>query len=785
VVGAFLTRGITYAFGAQTPGEKFFSADFGRSLAIDAAAGLISGAFGGIANGLKGVGTGIKIARTAINIGGSIAANAFSEGLSAKYLDSRAGNRGFDWRQPLISGATAAAGSFSAMGISTAKVGGAMLSNVLENLASSATSFAIRTPLGDRPGAQAHGGNFTQRGVWLQYAQTAATAILNGIAIGGLQFHRDKVQEAERQQRQASAGATPESAPGTEALPAQENVAEQTPPARLQLQLDPQFMPYAVPEDLQLRPATAMAADAPATDTAAATDDPYEMQSGQGYSHAVDDMLDVTGARERAAAIMYVAERNGHDYTEHVLQEGEQLQRVTQEEWNNVTAEQRAELFERYRSQHGQRQTNINRRLIDPQMERFERGEIAAAELSPLVTARRASEISIIENKRQAANTPRQPMWELMAEGLAIEQQAQRQQATEEGLLLCNINGIQGCDTWAASYGEASQPERELMRRGLNMAVEARVAEEFSRRPIGEQMSLMWDDVRQGTSDYVQNSRRQLQSSWDNGSTSDRVEIAATGVGTAGGVIPYFGDYVALAGSLVVLGAKPSWQHLGDLGLDAAGALLPFMPAAGSLRRLDRLGEVADLAHDSGRISETADTLHDAEQLAGAPALHIPERGEVGHVTSMRQQPRAEYDANGVRTSENEHIIPGAQLREVTRNPVTGVPDYTPSRYRNDATVRAERDFALDKTHRGPTADNVRTADIQTAAADGRAVSVSENLLLPSLANAQRARTATGSVLTDAAMNRAALGQMSNLFSLQRLEDSGRIVSTLPLSDLP
>src|SRR5690349_6689493 len=51
----------------------------------------------------------------------------------------------------------------------------------------------------------------------------------------------------------------------------------------------------------------------------------------------------------------------------------------------------------------------------------------------------------------------------------------------------------------------------------------------------------------------------------------------------------YAGDYVPAVISLGRFVYEPSWQAAGDLGLDAAGAILPMVPALGSMRRAERM----------------------------------------------------------------------------------------------------------------------------------------------------------------------------------------------------
>ncbi|MBK9261999.1 MAG: toxin, partial [Polyangiaceae bacterium] len=89
-----------------------------------------------------------------------------------------------------------------------------------------------------------------------------------------------------------------------------------------------------------------------------------------------------------------------------------------------------------------------------------------------------------------------------------------------------------------------------------------------------------------------------VKSAWKQGDTADRAELVATGVGAAGAPIPYGGDYVSLGASAFIFGAKPSWSAAEDVGLDAAGAILPFVPALGTLRRAEAIADAArDTAH--------------------------------------------------------------------------------------------------------------------------------------------------------------------------------------------
>jgi RHS repeat-associated protein len=110
---------------------------------------------------------------------------------------------------------------------------------------------------------------------------------------------------------------------------------------------------------------------------------------------------------------------------------------------------------------------------------------------------------------------------------------------------------------------------------------------------------------------------------WEQGSTADKVEMAATGVGVGSVAIPYAGDYVSFGASVVVFGAKPSWEAAGDVGMDAVGAAMPFLGPLGTARRAEQLMDAADDLHDIDRLEmpdfpppRTAE-----ERLAQADAL--------------------------------------------------------------------------------------------------------------------------------------------------------------------
>lgn len=143
----------------------------------------------------------------------------------------------------------------------------------------------------------------------------------------------------------------------------------------------------------------------------------------------------------------------------------------------------------------------------------------------------------------------------------------------------------------------------------------------------------------------------------------------------------------------------------------------------------------------------------------------------MGSTAAMQSQPRARYSIPGVRSSritENEHVAPGAQLRDITRDPRTGTSDYTDRSYRRDTTVRGERSWALDKTNDPVSGDNARTNALR---ARGTGINLNEDIVIPSLRNAYRSADATNSAVSREAINRGMLNQLGNLFSTNRLSE--------------
>jgi RHS repeat-associated protein len=101
----------------------------------------------------------------------------------------------------------------------------------------------------------------------------------------------------------------------------------------------------------------------------------------------------------------------------------------------------------------------------------------------------------------------------------------------------------------------------------------------------------------------------EVDAAWTNATTAEKVEMVATGVGMASQVIPYAGDYVSLGASTTALIANPSWSNLGNVGLDAVGAALPLVPALGTIKRAEKIGEAVS---DAQKLRKEFDTVRTA-----------------------------------------------------------------------------------------------------------------------------------------------------------------------------
>lgn len=147
--------------------------------------------------------------------------------------------------------------------------------------------------------------------------------------------------------------------------------------------------------------------------------------------------------------------------------------------------------------------------------------------------------------------------------------------------------------------------------------------------------------------------------------------------------------------------------------------------------------------------------------------------GEIGHVEKMRKQAKAEYiDPSDRKTilTESEHIEPRKQIVAYTTDRKTGKSKYGRSQYEGSSTLRVEKKLANYKTRGnlgGSSADNPSTARMRQAINDSKEVDVNKNMI-DRIEFTKEARDATGSVVTDEQIHRAALAQRGELFELEK-----------------
>ncbi len=161
--------------------------------------------------------------------------------------------------------------------------------------------------------------------------------------------------------------------------------------------------------------------------------------------------------------------------------------------------------------------------------------------------------------------------------------------------------------------------------------------------------------------------------------------------------------------------------------------------------------------------------------MSGTDQAPGPKPGEEGFGAPYRSSDHQSILNDGT-PAIREHVIPGAQLEAVTFDPASGWSDYRNHgpEYGRDFAVANPETKADAKTHSDGSvpSDNHRTADIKQMQQDawngtGDGAQVNRDLLQPSIEHAIE----TGMNPNDAA--KGAVEQIGNLFSLQRLEDSG------------
>ncbi|MCI0392945.1 MAG: FG-GAP-like repeat-containing protein [Acidobacteria bacterium] len=219
----------------------------------------------------------------------------------------------------------------------------------------------------------------------------------------------------------------------------------------------------------------------------------------------------------------------------------------------------------------------------------------------------------------------------------------------------------------------------------------------------------------------------------------------------------------------------PSWvyqrngQRLSDA--EATANFERWLSSAHSDRRYEQGSVTIDWSTMRGRRGPT----FNARWLRSDGSQLLPDPGQVGsaaqhdqHPPALRQTPG---DTSSPRVSEDEHIMPRAQLQDMTTDPDTGASGYTRRKYETDTTLRATRSSALDKTHGnrgGPTADNPTTRALRNRVASGGSVNYREDIF-------ERSRQqAIASGMPEEAVNRAILEQEGNLFSTRPTTLSGQ-----------
>ena len=119
-----------------------------------------------------------------------------------------------------------------------------------------------------------------------------------------------------------------------------------------------------------------------------------------------------------------------------------------------------------------------------------------------------------------------------------------------------------------------------------------------------------------------------LKYAWKHGSPTDKVEIVATGIGMGAQTIPYAGDYVALGASTVSFIVKPSGDKAGDVALDAVGAILPGVPALGTIHQAEKITEAASAAN---KVEKAVNAVNNTERVintARKPTIEMRLKGD-------------------------------------------------------------------------------------------------------------------------------------------------------------
>jgi RHS repeat-associated protein len=163
-----------------------------------------------------------------------------------------------------------------------------------------------------------------------------------------------------------------------------------------------------------------------------------------------------------------------------------------------------------------------------------------------------------------------------------------------------------------------------------------------------------------------------LRAQWHEGSTADRVVLAATFVGVASSAAPVGGDFVSLGASSVSFIAKPSWTSAGDVVLDVPG-LLPGLPPFGTIRRAERINRILDIRYFERLTKEyrelrkqlPEDVLKEVDEMFKRPAWNES-------VKSALNAKKGEHIHHGVEWQHGkqiflEHLLAGSEFVSLMR----------------------------------------------------------------------------------------------------------------------
>ncbi len=150
-------------------------------------------------------------------------------------------------------------------------------------------------------------------------------------------------------------------------------------------------------------------------------------------------------------------------------------------------------------------------------------------------------------------------------------------------------------------------------------------------------------------------------------------------------------------------------------------------------------------------------------------------QAKLGDIKPYSQQGKAIWGADGSLATTHEHVMARGKQAALTFDPATGTSDFGAKQYRANTSLTLEHDTGLHKTHArrgGAGADNAVTAQLKAKAAAGQPINYRQEVFMSSIEQTMKSINETGSVITEAQVNRAALAQDGELFGIQRTSES-------------